>query len=377
LRRVLRNHASVLRIMDFGGLPVFEKAKDTYVCIPLLSKTPQIYRVEVSRVDSLAIKDLSGHAAKHHFTIPHTRLSPEAWSLKSDEEAAIFSKVIGAGKPLGEYVERKFFRGVTSGLNNAFIIDTPTRDRLVARDKKSACLIHPLLGGEDIRRYTFRETGLWLIFTRRGIDINEYPAILSHLQQWKEDLTPKKDKNTKHGRKPGRYQWYEIQDDVAYFPVFEGPKIIFPDICKGPRFYIDKDQHYLANTAYCLGTGDLYLLGILNSKLFWFAISNISIPFGIRAGKYRYRLIYQYMEKVPIRVIDETNEAEKAQRARIVSLVEQQLDLHRRLAAVRTPQEKTSLERQIAATDTQLDSHIYNLYGLTDQEIAIVTHAGD
>ena len=183
---------------------------------------------------------------------------------------------------------------------------------------------------------------------------------------------PKRDKKAKRGRKPGRYEWYEIQDDVAYYEVFDGPKIIFPDICKGPRFSLDAGGHYPANTAYCLGTDDLYLLGFLNSRLFWFAISNISIPFGIRAGEYRYRLIYQYMEKVPVRVINFADKSDKAAHDRMVKLVEQMLELHPRLAGARTPQEKTALERQIAATDMQIDALVYELYGLTGDEIKIV-----
>jgi hypothetical protein len=111
---------------------------------------------------------------------------------------------------------------------------------------------------------------------------------------------------------------------------------------------------------------------VLNSRLFWFAIGNLSIPFGIRAGEYRYRLIYQYMEKVPIRVIDPSNAADKSRHDRLVELVEQMLALHGQAAAVRTPQEQAALERQIAATDTQVDRLVYDLYGLTEDEIRIV-----
>jgi hypothetical protein len=56
----------------------------------------------------------------------------------------------------------------------------------------------------------------------------------------------------------------------------------------------------------------------------------------------------------------------------MVKLVEQMLALHRRLAAARTPQEKSALERQIAATETQIDRLVYDLYGLTEDEIGIV-----
>ena len=107
LRRTLKRHAAVVRIVDFGGLAVFANAKDTYVCIPLLAKGAKQSRVEVSKVTSLKNLKLAEHVAANRFTIPHERLSPEAWSLKSDAEAAVFAKMIRAGKPLGEYVERK------------------------------------------------------------------------------------------------------------------------------------------------------------------------------------------------------------------------------------------------------------------------------
>ena len=113
--------------------------------------------------------------------------------------------------------------------------------------------------------------------------------------------------------------WWELRS-CDYYEYFDRPKIIFPDICKEPRFFLDRSGIYLANTAYCLGVDDTYLLGILNSRLFWFAISNISIPFGIRAGKYRYRLIYQYMEKVPIRPINFSDKSDKAKHDKMVEI---------------------------------------------------------
>lgn len=376
LRRTLKKYAAVLKIVDFGGLAVFADAKDTYVCIPLLSKGKQPKRVQISNIPSLEVQNLSEYVAANSYSIPHERLSPNAWVLKSDEETSVFEKLMKVGKPLGDYVERKFFRGVTSGLNNAFVIDSTLRRALISKDKRSAELIKPLLGGENIRHYFLEIPDLWLIFTRRGVDINQYPAIREHLEKFKTELSPKKSPNDKVGRKPGRYQWYEIQDDVAYYPIFEGPKIIFPDICKGPRFFLDRNGAYLANTAYCLGVDDPYLLGILNSKLFWFLISNISIPFGVRAGEYRYRLIYQYMEKVPIRVIDKNNKADKTKYDAIINLVDQMLTFSKKNSSAKTDHEQTTRHRQIDALDKQIDRLVYDLYGLTVDEIKIVEGAG-
>lgn len=372
LRRTLKKQAAVLSIVDFGGLAVFENAKDTYVCIPLLAKMKQPPRIEVSRIPSLDFTSLDDSAIEHRFTIPQERLTENAWSLKSDEEAAVFEKVLNVGKPLGKYVEGQFFRGVTSGLNDAFIINSDTRKALIRKNKASEGLIKPLLGGEDVRRYFIEDPGTWLIFARRGVDIDRYPAIREHLTKWKAELTPKKSLSDKVGRKPGRYAWYEIQDDVAYFPIFDGPKIIFPDICKAPRFFLDQSGRYLANTAYCLGVDDPYLLGILNSRLFWFAISNLSIPFGVRAGQYRYRLIYQYMEKVPIRVIDFTVKTDKEKHGRMLTLVESMLELHQRLSEAKTPTDKELLQRQIDTIDHEIDRLVYDLYGLTDDEVRVV-----
>jgi len=374
LRRHLKSVGTVLQMVDFGGLAVFASAKDTYVCIPLLEKgvTNSPPRIQICKIPSLKITNLTPFISEKSFTVPPDRFSTAAWSLKSDSETAVFEKVMKAGVPLGDFVQRRFFRGVTTGFNDAFVIDAVTKERLISKDKRSAELIKPVLGGEDIRRYVVEPKEQWLIFPRRGVRIKDYPAILEHLSQWKAELTPKKTGKEKLGRKPGRYEWYEIQDDVSYYEIFDAPKIIFPDICKAPRFCIDRDGNYLANTAYCLGSDSLYLLGLLNSRLFWFAIGNISIPFGIRAGEYRYRLIYQYMEQVPIRVIDAKNPADKTRHDKIVSLVEQNLTAQKQAASAKSDKDTEFYGNKCAAIDHQIDALIYELYGLTPDEIKIV-----
>ena len=385
LRRTMKKNAAVLSIVDFGGLPVFANAKDTYVCIPLFTKSKQLARVEVTKISSLEFHDLNEYVTHNSFSIPHERLSPEAWALKSDEEAAAFDKVMKAGKPLGEYVERKMFYGLKTGYNEAFELTMSQRNAFVKGNRASESLIKPFLGGQDIRRYFVNNDGRYLIVIPSGWTRSEmlkakkgtsqlsereawswfgreHPKLANHLEGFVDACRKRQDQ--------GEY-WWELRS-CDYYEYFDRPKIIFPDICKGPRFYLDRSGIYIANTAYCLGVDDPYLLGILNSRLFWFAISNISIPFGIRAGEYRYRLIYQYMEKVPVRVINASDKVDKARRDKIASLVDQMLSLNKQLPAAKTDQEKTALQRQIDATDRQIDQLVYELYGLTEEEIKIV-----
>ena len=285
--------------------------------------------------------------------------------------------------------KRKFFRGLLTGLNEAFEITATQATALTTRSPASKALIKPFLGGQDIRRYFINDQGRNLIvipcgWTREQMakaetglsDFSEreawnwlrqqHPAIAEHLTAFTAALRKRQDQ--------GDY-WWELRS-CDYYKYLEAPKIIFPDICKGPRFYRDGDGIYLANTAYCLGADDLYLLGFLNSRLFWFSIGNISIPFGTRAGQYRYRLIYQYMEKVPIRVIDFSSAADKARYDRMVQLVEHMLTLHQQLAAAKAPHDRTAIQAQIDATDRQIDRLVYDLYGLTEEEIRIVEQAG-
>jgi len=168
LRGWLKENTAIERIVDFGGLPVFAIAKDVYVCIPILRKSAPSATVEICLVPELNLPDLQEFVDDHSFVVPLEQLTAEAWSLKGEGESALFAKVMAAGVPLGQYVNKKFFRGITSGLNEAFVIDATTRQALIAKDPKSAELIKPLLGGEEIRRFVTRSKGQFIIALPAG-----------------------------------------------------------------------------------------------------------------------------------------------------------------------------------------------------------------
>jgi len=84
----------------------------------------------------------------------------------------------------------------------------------------------------------------------------------------------------------------------------------------------------------------------------------------------------QALERLPFRAINFADPADDARHAHLIELVEVMLDLHRRLAAAKTPQDRTVLQRQIEAADQQIDLLVYELYNLTDDEIRIVEESG-
>jgi hypothetical protein len=161
----------------------------------------------------------------------------------------------------------------------------------------------------------------------------------------------------------------------------EQTKILTPSIAKSTSFTLDLNEFY-----YFVGSGGgggggygitlkkaepneyKYMLSLLNSRLLDGYLKSISSHFS--GGFYAYNR--QYIEQLPIHTIDFSDPKDVARHDRMVSLVDQMLSLNKQLPQARTPHEQTSLQRQIEATDSQIDALVYELYGLTDEEIWIV-----
>jgi hypothetical protein len=161
--------------------------------------------------------------------------------------------------------------------------------------------------GDDVRKWHIRERKQWLIFTRRGINIDDYPAIKKHLNYFREQLNPRPlDWGKKHpddnwpGRKPGPYQWYEIQDSIAYHDIFNSPKIIYPEIAKESRFAFDSSGIYPQKTTFNIPTKDLFLLGVLNSKTAWNYLKKVCSVLGDEDKGGRLTLQETFVETLPI-----------------------------------------------------------------------------
>jgi hypothetical protein len=152
------------------------------------------------------------------------------------------------------------------------------------------------------------------------------------------------------------------------------PKILIPDIANQASFAWDEQGDYAFTSGYGIVLKSnveesiQYILGLLNSKLLDFYLKNISTT--MRGGFFRY--FTQFLEQLPIRLIDFSNSQERNLHNQIVSLVNQILSLYQRLNEAQTPPSKRMIEQQIKATDRQINQLVYELYGLTDEEIAIV-----
>ncbi|MSP14196.1 MAG: restriction endonuclease subunit R [Chloroflexi bacterium] len=369
LRRWLQQQP-IEEIIDFGDLPVFQTAT-TYPCILRIHKGASATTFHTAQIKTLDFTSLEEYVGEHMYTLDRTNLGGAGWSLAEEGKQRLIDKIWTVSVPLNKYSNERIYYGIKTGLNEAFIINEVTRAELINQDPKSEELIKPFLMGRDIKRYQAPRSDRYLIFTRRGLNIKNYPAIERHLSKFKDRLMPKpigwKGENWP-GRKPGIYQWYEIQDTVDYYAEFEKPKIIIPAIVQNGSYTFDTEAFYSNDKTSIIPTEDKYLLGILNSKVPDFVMHLISST--KQGGYFEYKPMY--LEQLPIRPINFADPADKARHDRMLDLVEGMLGLQRRLAAAQTTFEKNALQQQINATDRQIDKLVYELYGLSAAEIAIV-----
>ncbi|MBI3232639.1 MAG: restriction endonuclease subunit R, partial [Bacteroidetes bacterium] len=172
---------------------------------------------------------------------------------------------------MNEYVDGKVFRGVLTGLNEAFVIDRETKDRLIKQDKRSAEVIKPFLTGREIKKYQYPAGEKYLIFFPKGFT-NKKGKKPSNAWKWLTDnyssiaafLKPFEAAGKKRFDK-GDY-WWELRA-CDYYDEFENPKIIYPNILKQPEFTFDVDKRFANQKCFVIPVDDKYLLGFLNSKL--------------------------------------------------------------------------------------------------------------
>ncbi|HVK07289.1 MAG TPA: N-6 DNA methylase, partial [Gemmataceae bacterium] len=327
LRTLYGEAAWVESLVDVGHAKTFFPDADVFPCIliarrPTPDATPPAPRVCVIPRDQVRIDDLSRQIAEAGVAVPRDRFGPAAWNLEPPGVTALMEKLQRVGVPLKEFAGVSPLYGVKTGCNEAFVVDTATRERLISEHPSSAEILKRYLSGSDVDRWACEWAGRWMVFARRGIDIDQYPAIRRHLDRYQVQLEPRpKDWTGKEwpGRKPGSYQWYELQDTVDYWEQFEQPKIVYPDLSWRPSFALDRDSYFVNDTTFVLPSGDLWLLAVLNSPVMWYWLwRNV-----IHGKDETLRLKSIYLEQAPIpQSLDEPRTVVEVAVARLKSIGE-------------------------------------------------------
>jgi type I restriction-modification system DNA methylase subunit len=373
LREFLKRESRLVEIIDFGELPVFGDVLAYPVIVISRRQQTEQQNFLYTQIKTLEFVSLQEEIEKGSVRLQAQAMQGETWTLAGGNSQGLSEKIKTGSVPLGEHIGGKFYRGVVTGNNDAFIIDKTTKEGLIEQDPNCKEIIKPYLLGRDVQRYRFDYPDKYLIFARRGIDIKKYPSIERHLSGFKEQLMPRPKgwQGEWKGRKPGTYQWYEIQDPIEYYAEFHRPKIIAPAIVQKATFAYDTEGFFSNDKTSIIPSNDLFLLGILNSGISDFVLKEIA---STKQGGY-FEQKPMYISQLPIRRIDFANPAVKAAHDEIVWLVEQMLALQKERQSVQGEEDLDrvrNLEREIARVDQEIDSRVYELYGLSPDEIKII-----
>lgn len=188
LRAYFLETTNPLQLLDFGGVKIFDgPTVDTNILITEKAGNVHELLAVHFKNDYKRGDDLRKYVRK--YAVPLKNLDSSGWFIGSKAEIALKEKIERLGQPLKEF-GIKIYRGVLTGLNEAFIIDGLKRDELIREDPKSTEIIKPVLRGRDIKRYGYDWKGLYVIttFPSLHINIDHYPAVKKYLKTFGKRL---------------------------------------------------------------------------------------------------------------------------------------------------------------------------------------------
>ena len=284
-------------------------------------------------------------------------VNEQAWVIMEPLKQSIQEKLEKNGKKLSEW-EVKIYRGILTGLNEAFIIDEVKRNEIIAKDAKSEEIIRPILRGREIKKYFTEWDGGYLIstFPFLKIDIEKYSGAKAYLKSFGKRIEQigveyvDENGNKVSSRKKTGNKWFETQDQIKFYKEFSNEKIIWKRIGSQLRFsYSDKEIFCLDST--CIATGEKikYLTALLNSKLCQYQMFE-KAP---RTGMGDLIISVQALEPILVHYPSEATEK------KITDLVD------KILTAKKEGKDSSEYEKQI-------DELVYKLYEITPEERAII-----
>ena len=315
-------------MIDFGEFQPFEDAEMIRPTITILRKQPpgppmRLFKWLEAGQPPENLSEVIASAA----TMRTDHLGADAWELDSDEVLALRRKLAEAGKPLGICAGAKVFRGVITGLTEAFVISAEQRLALIAEDARSEEVIRPFAQGTHLRPWYMEDSGEFLIQLQSSENVC-WPWSDSGDEAervFRETTRPFMGTSTASENRPSGGK---IKEDIGgNFAVARIGPHLSNRRSFGPTSANCRDSAWtrrgctLGNTAYTIPGGDYYLLGVLASWTLWFYISKTAQPLRLRAGRWQYRLFSQFMEELPI------PNAGNADRQAIAALAERSCDL--------------------------------------------------
>ncbi len=371
LRKLLAQDTTLRLLVDFRGYQVFEATVDTNVIILQKQKPANDHQLSYLNIpEGYKDENLDDYVQKNSRRFEQNKLSQASWILDDIPILNLKHKLDEVGRPLIE-CKITLNRGIITGYNPAFIINTSIKERLCTEDPKSIELIKPVLRGRNIGKYSIRWGNEWLIKIESGwtesqnqpdkdpyeVFYSSYPAVAAFLlSEGNKVLTGEvksKGKGLFDRDDQGDY-WWELRD-CTYYGDFELPKIVYPVIKGASSFSYDDQGFYTNDKAFIITGEDLIpLLGILNSRVLDWYFRLINSSLGDKGQEFR----KIYVKTVPIPSLNQYPALKAVLTEKVQSIIN--MNDEQRASDV------------YEMTLAEIDQIVYQLYELTPDEIALV-----
>ena len=346
LRDYFSKNVNPKLLVDFAGVKVFDNATvDTNILLFERDKNEgKTLSCTATKLTKDGLSNLSDFVRQQSYVSKFE--SSNCWVILSPIEQTIKTKIENAGIPLKDW-DINIYRGVLTGFNDAFIISGEKRQEILNNctsddeRKRTDELIRPILRGRDIKRYHYEYADLYLIatFPSKHYDIEKYPTIKNYLLSFGLERHEQSGKkyDSFSARKKTNNKWFETQDSISYWEDFNKPKIVWGNLNLSATYAIVPEGIMINAPATMIVPANRSLLCILNSKLADYYIRNLGVT--RNGGYFEYKPMFIEQLPVPKR-IDENLFA--------------------------------SFDMKELACEKEINHMVYELYGLTDKEIAFI-----
>lgn len=421
LREYFLRH-KLIELIDFGDIQIFEGAT-TYPCIFIAQNSEPQKEFSISILKASNSFDFDTIVKNCSELFDTNSFNGNTWVISSKKEKSLLEKLSSKYNSLSDEIAGEAYYGIKTGLTEAFLINEATKNILIEKDINSKEIIHPFLQGRDIIRYNSAEAKSFLILLEKGITNkecknsdeaeywlnNKFPSIFEWLNPFGEKAIKRTDK--------GDY-WWELRT-CDYYDMFTKPKIMYQTFQVKPCFIYDKEGVYCNNSMWIIPTDKKELLGILNSKMGWWLITKYCTQ--IQNG---HQLIWKYFGQIPVPTLDnkelgnnvdsmiELTKSIEEKKGSFIKYLQSQFPIEKlskklqnwydlnfgdfikelNNAIKKSGGEKLSkldemewmevfeakkkevlaLKADIDKTDREIDQMVYELYGLTEDEVKIV-----
>ena len=365
LRKFIADNNALERVVDFGAKQVFQAT--TYTCLLFLGKGEK-----VSYQYASADPNAESLSSPSFVSLGSSLLKESAWLFAGEGDQRLMSKLLERSVRLLD-LPAEMSRGSSTGDDETFVVEA------AGAEVEEEILRTPVFAS-DFNRYEFRPAGKWKIifpyevaggvarlYTEQEL-ARKFPRAYAYLKSRRAAL-----ENRKQFAK-----WYGYSAPRNLF-LHSKAQLIVPLLAdRGLFTYIPEEDRericpmasggFTITVAESCEMNPLYVLGLLNSQLLFWKLARESNVF--RGGWIT--CTKQYFGELPIRVIDFSDKADRARHDHVVDLVTQLLKGKEQLRRARTDHDHNYYENRCATLDRQIDSVVYELYGLSDEEIKIV-----